>query len=396
MLCVIIRRAHFFYEVIILEKEFFELLTEISYGLVKKEKKYETVEKNENYSYFQQPELASSIQKMGLFMLAYEIVDEIGAPLAPKNETDAIINYFSKPLNEWPSVKNPNFHPLLVFAREEEVLVHTYDHSSAFYSSEWSQELASICRTYNDEAMQQSVYQLLVRVSSEQYTFLRQFIIEHPLLDIAVKSKFRQKGKMLKLEESFLMEFIEMAYEELPINVYGRCDFCGWTVIQGSTRKRCSDHRCENETDGFKKISNIDRQPEHLRLKLGVMKYMCLPGKDELALISYCEKLNLKSTLWPDKDRYDIKIELEDVTLAIDVKSYFSPYSLKYHIEQKGVFHSLKNDEIPILVIPNERIRKQGYIEIVKQGLAPTAKIQCLKMRDLERMLKNGGLVCRQ
>lgn len=374
-----------------MRKRFFELLTEIAYGLVKKELKYENMDKDENYSYFQQRELNTSIQKLALFMLEHGIVDVEGIPIAPKNETDAILNYFSKPLDEWPCVNNQLFHEVLVFAEDEERLVHVSANKTDFYTTEWCREFADQCRKYDQNAMQLAVYQKLLLVSNEQYKFLRKFIIEHPILDITALYHFKRDGKNLGLEEFYLENFIQEAYEKLPVtNVLGECSYCGWTVVQNGLHKRCIDSRCKKETDSFFNIKNIEDPLTKMRLKSGVMKYMCLSGKDELAIIKYCEKLRLQSTLWPDKDRYDVRIETKNGVLAIDVKSYYSPYSLAYHIEQNGLFNRLSDGEQPILVIPNDRIRKKGYLEIINDILPVSKNIQCLSMNQLKKLLRDG------
>ncbi|WP_341302154.1 hypothetical protein MHB44_07135 [Lysinibacillus sp. FSL H8-0500] len=379
-----------------MKKKFFELLTEIAYGLVNKELAYENMEKDENYYYFQQQELIKSIQKLALFMLEHRIVDDDGIPIAPNNETEAIIYYFSKPLDEWPCAVNPAFNELKMLADDEEVLVHVYENDTFFYTTEWCKELADQCHEYNQNAMQQAVYQKLMQVTEEQYRFLRKFIIEQPILDVKASYDFKRTGKISGLNEMFLDEFIKVAYEPLPANVLGKCRYCGWTVIQSTIHSRCIDSRCKLETDGFFFIEDIVQPNTKMRLKSGVMKYICLPGKDELELIKYCQKLRLQTILWPDKDRYDVRIETKSGVLAIDIKSYYSPYSLAYHIEQNGLFNRLNEDERPILVIPDHRIRKQGYLEIVKHTLSVYKNIQCINVKQLKKLLreevKNGDI----
>ena len=38
------------------------------------------------------------------------------------------------------------------------------------------------------------------------------------------------------------------------------------------------------------------------------MRYICYPGKAEIEIENICNQLNVKSELWPELDRYDIKI----------------------------------------------------------------------------------------
>lgn len=388
VLCFFIAKHTFLLGGLLLNKRFFEILTEVAYGLVKKEQQYEKRIKDENYQYFQQPELIASIQKLALFMLENGVVNESGFPIAPKNETDAILNYFSKTLDEWPCIESSNYHSLIMGLVEEERLVHVYDNDLYFYTTDWCKELADECRTLNEDATQQSVYLKLRRVSKDgQYIYLRKFIIEHPIIDMSEKFKFINEGEKIGLEKNLLEEIIDAAYEVIPPNVVGECSYCGWTVSEKYKHKSCIDSRCRFETDNFSNINSISQTNTKMRLKSGVMKYICLPGKDELELVMFCNKLKIEANLWPNKDSYDVQIKLKNKILAIDVKSYYSPYLLAYHIEHKGVFNKLNSNEEAILVIPNYRILKQGYLEIVNKSL-PSSNIKCLSMKQLQKRLR--------
>lgn len=384
---------YFFCEVIFLERTFYELLTEIAYGLVVKEETYNKNRDNE-FGYFQQPELISAIQKFALMMLKMNILDEKSIPIAPKNETDALLNYFSLPLEEWPPTANENFYFHYGFDAED-FLVYMYKDNTMFYTTDWCRELADECKKYNQNTMQNMVFQEMFNTEPHQYVFLRKFIVENLLIGLKENRDFLKMGKDIGLDNTFLKNFIDLAYEPFSSNVIGQCGYCGWTVTKDRIKLRCIDYRCSGETDGFLKMTKLaiandfeDAKAPVLRLNAGVMKYICLPGKDELAIQKFCDPEHSKTELWPDKDRYDLKIEIAGEILAVDVKSFRHPYSLKYNIEQKGIFNKLYPNEKPFLIIPNDRLRKNGYIDIVKQALPVSKEITCISMKEFEHMIK--------
>lgn len=60
------------------------------------------------------------------------------------------------------------------------------------------------------------------------------------------------------------------------------------------------------------------------------MRYMCLPGQLELKIQKIAEKCGCGAELWPDRDKYDVKITLPDGQVwAIDAKTHRNPYMLK-------------------------------------------------------------------
>lgn len=71
-------------------------------------------------------------------------------------------------------------------------------------------------------------------------------------------------------------------------------------------------------------------QDGNWRLRHGVMRYMCLPGQLELKIQKIAEKCGCGAELWPDRDKYDVKITLPDGQVwAIDAKTHRNPYMLK-------------------------------------------------------------------
>lgn len=386
MLCDISQSTLFCWREV-MEKKFFGILTDLAYGLQQKQLAYEKLRKNGEHVYCQQPELTKAIQELGLFMLENGIVDGKGFPIAPQNETDAINNYFSKTLDEWPCAQHPYFQDLLVYQEEEERLIYLNSNRTHYEITSWCEELAAGSRNFNYDAMQGAVYEEFAFVKDEQYVFLRKYLIDNPIIDLIGKYEFAQTGKKIGLTEEYMERFIKTAYESIPEKVVGVCGYCKWTVIETTFKKRCIDSRCLHNTDNFINVEEIVDKETKLRLKPGVMKFMSLPGRDEMELYEYCKVKNLDVILWPEKDSYDLKIEIQSIVLAVDVKSYYSPFLLANHLENKGVFKRLKGNERSILVIPDHRVQKKGYLEIIQTALLGK-KVECMTMKTLKKILR--------
>lgn len=368
-------------------EEFWGLLGDVSYGLVKKQNIYrKNIEIDESYRYFQTAELERSIQKLNLLMLRHGIVSENGEPIAPKNETDAVINYFSHSMQYWPTAKYNKFQNIL--DEELEPLIHLTNGKTKYTVTETCRELAMESLTYNQDMMQKQVFYLLTQLNQEQYVFCRKWIIQHPLMDRLQTLDLQDEMKTLGIEDFLMDTFIQTAYEQLPINAIGICGHCGWTVMKDINRYYCIESLCRKKTDNFNEIESFNEKNNLLRLKSGVMKYMMLPGRFEIELEKYCDKLGVACELWPKKDSYDLKISLPNKVYAVDIKSYFNPFSLKHHLMKNGVFNGIPNELEAYVVIPNYRQdRKKGYLEILK-SVPKNRPYDFASLKEFQQMIK--------
>lgn len=67
--------------------------------------------------------------------------------------------------------------------------------------------------------------------------------------------------------------------------------------------------------------------------------YICTPGKLELEILKCCEKYKIKSSLWPELDKYDIEIVFDNGEIwAVDAKQVRNPYFLRSNIRNAGGF----------------------------------------------------------
>lgn len=119
------------------------------------------------------------------------------------------------------------------------------------------------------------------------------------------------------------------------------------------------------------------------------MRYMCLPGQLELKIQKIAEKCGCGAELWPDRDKYDVKITLPDGQVwAIDAKTHRNPYMLKKSIEKDYVFTHTKAQKV-FYVVPDDCLTDYpDYCKICNDALAsnfPDSIAKCVSMRIFQK-----------
>ena len=322
--------------------------------------------------------------KKGINMFAALMVSDAGFSaillkerLEGLNETEFILNYLSKPIKEWFKDWNEN------------ILMKLKD--SAFWTlgafviadrTRKKYELTYECMDYinsieNDVSTidEHKVFELLKQCSQEDYSYLRRFLIEHPLM-----SDFDRRELILKYNSNeFIIDLISSAFENSVTNTH-RCPKCGWTLKFYGQEIKCSSVACEKffKRKGLNEAEKIDSAKFPYRLNLGVMRYIARPGKIELDIKKYCDDNNILSDLWPEMDKYDIKITFSNGEVwGIDAKTYGNPYLLSRSIKNDISFQSANIDK-GFYVIPDELIEvTPDYLKICKSALKGRNKFNC-------------------
>lgn len=158
--------------------------------------------------------------------------------------------------------------------------------------------------------------------SSAGYTTFRQALIE-PKNRTLTKLGLVQMG--LRFVGDGLQKHITEAYSPAPIaalfgNEYLCCKRCGNLMLP--------DHRgepqCENERCGGKGCEvgrHMSLADEPVWLKRPLRRYIVDPGLAELDLKHKLEKRGLLVQLWPDFDKYDLRVTAQDGRVwLVDVK----------------------------------------------------------------------------
>ncbi len=127
------------------------------------------------------------------------------------------------------------------------------------------------------------------------------------------------------------------------------------------------------------------------------MRYFAIPGKLEMKLADFCEKNNLKYSLWPHMDRYDIEIVFPDNSKwEIDAKAYRNPISLRSKIEKDGGFPS-GDYQKGFYVIPDECKRKIiNYTNIVNRCLSNQKNVTCVTLSKIKTLIKTKSDECNE
>ncbi|ACL18710.1 conserved hypothetical protein [Desulfitobacterium hafniense DCB-2] len=204
----------------------------------------------------------------------------------------------------------------------------------------------------------------------ELYSKIREFISspEHAVLPSGEVYDFAHSLQDKKLSDLFfsLYEPSPLPYEE-----YYYCPYCGWTLTTQRGKNRCTNRSCHlnGEFRNPVKMPNASRDVLW-RLTPGIQRYVLVPGIAELKLYKRLETKKYDVQLYPEIDRYDIRVKLENSIVDIDVKEYYSIRSLADHINANWQ----KYHENSYIVIPGHVLREKPYfIERVANYLSPEA-----------------------
>lgn len=304
--------------------------------------------------------------------------------LTTLNETEMINNMFTLPVKEW-------FKGWNEVALEELQKEPFWEMEQLVYlkKNEKSYELSYECLDYlevteNDLSAinEHKVYDLMKNLSQEKYVAVRQFLIENPLLTIRKRNSFLINFN----NDQSIQNILESAYENMPEEMY-KCPNCGWTISFKGIQPRCCHFDC---VEGLLNNKNLDRVGEEfaLRLKQGVARYISYPGKAELEIENFCKQLNINSELWPEQDRYDLKVMFPNgACWGIDVKTVANPYLLRDKIENDNKFYSANIDK-GFYVIPDKIIKKNSAYLKICNSVIEKDNFGCISMNMLKKMIK--------
>ena len=228
---------------------------------------------------------------------------------------------------------------------------------------------------------QNHVYQKIRELSAEDYSIIRLFLVQHPICSDQKLRTFK-----IRHRNPDLWAVLENAYEHVPEKSY-RCPECGWTMQFHGQQAICCNRSCTAKHPNRENLDPID-PIDQFRLVHGVMRYMCLPGKLELAIQEKAIAAGCKTILWPDHDQYDIQIILPGGQIwAVDAKTHRNPYMLANAIKTDGRFANVQADK-RYYVIPKERKQEYpDYCDICCHEL-DKSRVDCITDMELYRMLR--------
>ncbi|HVB22598.1 MAG TPA: hypothetical protein VNG51_11675 [Ktedonobacteraceae bacterium] len=265
-----------------------------------------------------------------------------------------LLLWCQRPLKEWPlNYQEIQLNPedrLLIgeFPTEicDNLACATSDVEAELSEKRFMERVFSICRDDNNP---------------QAYTDFRRLLIEKPVLTALELLQCRDTYPNLEILENLLEE----AYQEAPLHymvqgTFSCCPNCGNLLQRSLTRNEflCEDERCR-ATAYSRKFINRERilqaRDRIYWLRRDLRRFVMMPGRAELRLekrLLAMDEKNIKVEMWPNFDRYDLRITLPKKVLAIDVKDWASPFLLAYKV--KGIPGSNEWDQA-YYVFPQER-----------------------------------------
>lgn len=140
------------------------------------------------------------------------------------------------------------------------------------------------------------------------------------------------------------------------------CPRCKWPMFRFGGVLQCASTICRSEGACFQEQSAgfvpLGKAPlpsavpsaSHMRLHRGIWRYTLQPGLVELDLHNRLRRIaGIQVELWPQRDRYDLRIQLAESTWLVDVKDWSRAHALADYFTKRAPTESL------VVVVPNWR-----------------------------------------
>ncbi|WP_375495583.1 hypothetical protein [uncultured Nostoc sp.] len=200
------------------------------------------------------------------------------------------------------------------------------------------------------------------------YTKFRRFIIEHPVLS---------NQEFVKAKGDFglgvgLSDLLDDCYEPVPScyelegNFYA-CPYCHALAGVNPQRQVIANSSCNRCPPGRRLKRKIKLPSDCLKLKRSIERFWFYPGRAEIQLFQKLVDLGLEVELYPECDRYDLRIKFSDGEVwALDLKDYSNPYLLVRNLGDEPI-PSEPSWNVAYIVIPAERKKdRPAYLKELK------------------------------
>ncbi|MBC1238676.1 hypothetical protein [Nostoc sp. 2RC] len=200
------------------------------------------------------------------------------------------------------------------------------------------------------------------------YTKFRRFIIEHPVLS---------NQEFVKAKGDFglgvgLSDLLDECYEPVPScyelegNFYA-CPYCHALAGVNPQRQVIANSSCNRCPPGRRLKRKVKLPSDCLKLKRGIERFWFYPGRAEIQLFQKLVDLGLEVELYPECDRYDLRIKFSDGEVwALDLKDYSNPYLLVRNLGDEPI-PSEPSWNVAYIVIPAERKKdRPAYLKELK------------------------------
>ncbi len=254
-------------------KELFRIISNVVYGIsiksIDQQKKYKPSDI-----------ILKSLNEWDYIARKYNLINESGALVAPKDEADMIFNFLGVNSSEW-SKQVINYREKIESIISYTPLIEKISNTQYILTEE-GKELARECTDYNVDEEQNKFFQKLRRLDSECYIFIRRFIIENPVVTNYSLGSFESALTKFGIKNQLIQSIISLCYETIPPNCNYKCSYCGWTAqLDRDGGYSCSHPRCKEmmKRNPPSTVKDIDKCQ---RVKPGINRFMVIPGLLEL------------------------------------------------------------------------------------------------------------------
>ena len=245
---------------------------------------------------------------------------------------------------------------------------------------------------------ERKVYEFLRDGTQAQYVLGRRLLVRYPILSWDDQARLKtwrfdfsadplDQGEGAAVDHDWVEALIDLAYEAAPSQTKV-CPSCGWTMSKCGRQPRCIACACASGLPAdFSALPDVPRGA--CRLRKGVMRYICAPGRLELGIAQAARDLGLKFELWPEKDSADVMVTACDGRrIAVDAKAYGRAERLAREILDDFGLARLEPDEA-FYVIPDSVERQSpGYRQICEAALKARSNYSCCTYGEFLKYLR--------
>ncbi|MFF9580758.1 hypothetical protein [Streptomyces achromogenes] len=191
----------------------------------------------------------------------------------------------------------------------------------------------------------------------ERYVASRRFLIEHPAGPLSdLRDLVSKSGVSLPRRGYTAIPDDHLHRSSGGETWWWPCAVCRWPMAVAGTTVRCRyrPHAAVYRlTEGGTarsrpRLSRVDEGRPRLTtpvarsavdtgcVEFGVWRFVVVPGASELRVKRSLEELGAAVELWPELDRYDLRVRVGDKELKLDLKEYRSPYRLIADLRAKA------------------------------------------------------------
>lgn len=340
------------------------------------------------------------VQLIGLRQLHEALEkDEFAMPESVVHARRRLARYFlnngRKPLiglNEWVAAM---LQPVKTWLPEAEDFIDL--EAPLWENNGWSRDSEYFLQAYGRPEDYQELTVLKVleycRKNNDQegYVLFRSFLSDP---EWAVVSEEELNQMAASFSDEFLKQQIRACYEPFAEWEQARkCPYCGWSLLKKSGLWHCGHANVCFDLEGSNKWSLQTAEPfpfgkdtRVYRLRPGIHRYTLIPGIPEKRIAENLSKIH-RVERYPEQDRFDLAVYLDNRNIYLDVKCFRSPVHLATYIERLGPERLEEFRTHAWFVIPREYARK-GYINRVRNRIE--LQVNVCEEDQLYQLLKEG------